>query len=41
MSDKWIRIQRDEIRDRQRRQREATMQEAQRQAAERNRRHGR
>jgi hypothetical protein len=40
MSDRHLRIQRDEIRDRKRRQREATMQEAQRQAAERNRRRG-
>jgi hypothetical protein len=41
MSDRQLRIQRDEIRDRTRRQREAQMQEAQRLATERNRRHGR
>jgi hypothetical protein len=40
MSDRHLRIQRDEIRDRNRQRREATMQEAQRQAAERNRRRG-
>jgi hypothetical protein len=41
MADRWIHIQRDEIRDRNRRQREADMREAARQSAERNRRHGR
>lgn len=35
MSDKWLHIQRDEIRERNRREREAAMQEAQRLAAER------
>jgi hypothetical protein len=41
MSDRQLRQQTAEIRDNNRRQREATMQEAARQAAERNRRHGR
>ena len=35
MSDKWLKIQHDEIRDRNRQQREATMREAQRLAAAR------
>jgi hypothetical protein len=41
MSDRQLRQQTNEIRDRNRAQREANMQEAQRQAAERNRRRGR
>ncbi|MFC3386862.1 hypothetical protein ACFOHP_33635 [Couchioplanes caeruleus subsp. azureus] len=41
MSDRWIHTQHNEIRDRNRRQRKATMQEAQRQAdTRRTRRHG-
>jgi hypothetical protein len=38
MSDKWLRIQHDEIRDRNRQQREATMRDAHRLAALRTRR---
>lgn len=38
MSDRWLNKQHDEIRERNRRAREATMREAQKQAAERNRR---
>lgn len=41
MSDKWIRIQRDEVKDGNRRRREATMQEAQKLAAARARRQAR
>lgn len=41
MSDKQLRNQTNEIRDRNRQQREATMREAARISAENNRRHGR
>lgn len=41
MSDRWLHVQRDEVKARNRASREAQMSEAARLAAERNRRHGR